>query len=166
MINQRNYLRCDEIKNIKLEQIYSNNDIAIKDLDYNLESIISTEAPICLDLLKERLREAFNIGKISQKALDIIMLRIKKLGIVITKDLFDIVLWPSEGAYPVKFVRLNSDRTIYQVPEVEMKLVYNHFKEISKDEEELYHKILNFFGFQTLTKKALEYFNHVKYINA
>lgn len=162
MMNQRNYLRCDETRPIKLEQIYANNELAIKDLDYNLEAIVSTEAPICLDLLKERLREALNIGKISQKALDIIMFRLKKLGIVITEDLFDLVLWPSEGTYPVKYVRINSKRNIYQVPEVEMKLVFDHFKEISKDEDDLYHNILIFFGFQTLTKKALEYFNHVK----
>ncbi len=162
MLNQRNYLRCDECKKIKLDQIYLNNPQAIKDLDYNLEAIISTEAPICLDLLKERLRDAFNIGKISQKALDIIIFRLKKLGIVITHDLFDDVLWPSEGTYDVKYVRINSERTIYQVPEVEMKLVYDYYANICQTDDELYHSILNFFGFQTLTKKATEYFLHVK----
>ena len=75
----REYTFAKLIK-MDLNSMYDGNESTLKALDDNLLSIVNTEAPITLNLVKARLREAFNIGKISQKALEIILDHIKKLG--------------------------------------------------------------------------------------
>ena len=71
------------LKKMDLNSLYDGSQATLKALDDNLVSIINTEAPITMNLVKARLREAFNIGKISQKALDIIEEHIKKLVIIL-----------------------------------------------------------------------------------
>ena len=70
-----------------LNSMYDGNQATMQALDNNLLSIVNTEAPITMNLVKARLREAFGIGKISQKALDVIEDHIKKLGFKQTDNL-------------------------------------------------------------------------------
>jgi hypothetical protein len=75
-----NYERCNNLIHITLDNMYSGDPNTIRALDENLTNIINTEAPLTLNTLKARLREAFDVKKISGKALDIIMDRVNKLG--------------------------------------------------------------------------------------
>ena len=137
-----------------LNSLYENNESAFELLDKNLLNIVNTEAPITMNTLKARLREAFNIGKISQKALDIIESRINALGFNKTNNFYDTVLWPSGGVFDVTYLREGVAREIYDIPYQEM---YNLVKELNYRGEELYREILKYFGGQVLTHKALEY---------
>ena len=142
-----------------LNSLYDGNASTLNALDNNLLSIVNTEAPITMNLVKARLREAFNIGKISQKALDIIDERIKKLGFKITDNFYDKVLWPSSGVFNVDTLRIGIDRQIYDVCYQEMN---NLVKELKLRGEELYRSILKYFGFEVLTKKAEDYLKFIE----
>jgi hypothetical protein len=161
----RNYLFSQELRKIKLESLYEGKFDSFNDLAYDIDSIINTEAPITLNLLKERLRYVFSVAKISQKALNIINDIIERGGYKKTYELNDVVFWPSEGVFKVEFVRINSLRQVYDVPKEELSLVLQNF--MSPDLSKTYHDTLNFFGFEVLTKKALEHFEFViKYMKS
>jgi len=142
-----------------LNSMYEGNTNTLENLDKNLLSIVNTEAPITLNLLKARLREAFNVAKISQKALDIINLHIKKLGFVITDNFYDIVLWPNTGEFKINYLRVGYDRQIYDICYQEMKILTDT---LNLKKEELYREILKYFGFEVLTKKASDYLKFIE----
>ena len=142
-----------------LNSLYEGNEKAFELLDKNLISIVNTEAPVTMNTLKARLREAFNIGKISGKALEIIETRINALGFNKTDNFYDIVLWPSGGVFDVTYLREGLARDIYDIPYQEM---YNLVCEIDSYGEELYRKILEFFNLQVLTHKAEEYLKFIE----
>lgn len=160
MIDIKNYFKCDEMVKIKLEDLYAGNSFALEKLDYNLQAIVCTEAPITLNIIKERLRESFGVKKISQKALDIIIGRINALGFPKTDNLFDDVYWPQEGIFDVKFLRI-SNRQIYDIPYQEMGLLVKKLLNEGLLKEELYRKILDFYGYEVLTEKAKTYLSFV-----
>ena len=155
----KDYVKFQSYKPITLEGMYEGNQTILNNLDYNLESIINTEAPITLNTLKQRLREAFNVKKISQKALDIIEEHINKLGFSKTENLYDIVLWPNTGVFTVSTLRINSNRQIYDIPYQEMKLLVN---DLDLKGEALYRDILEYFGYEVLTEKANNYLKYVE----
>ena len=142
-----------------LNGLYENNESSFELLDKNLLNIVNTEAPITMNTLKARLREAMNIGKISQKALDIIEARISALGFNKTDNFYDVVLWPSGGVFDVNYLREGVQRDIYDIPYQEM---FNLVKEIDLRGEALYRKILEYFGGQVLTHKAEEYLKFIE----
>ena len=142
-----------------LNSMYDGNQATMQALDNNLLSIVNTEAPITMNLVKARLREAFGIGKISQKALDVIEEHIKKLGFKQTDNFYDKVLWPKEGVFEIDYLRSGYERQIYDVPYQEMN---NLVKELNLSGEDLYRKILAHFGFEVLTKKAEDYLKFIE----
>ena len=142
------------IKKVDLNDIYNGSSAALRKLDENIIEIIKVEAPITLNLLKARLREAFDLAKISQKALDIIEARIKNFGYKTTNNLYDIVIWPSTGEFKIDYLRISYPRLIYDIPYQELA---NLVKDINKHGEELYREILKYFGYEVLTKKAKDY---------
>ncbi|MCR5461549.1 MAG: hypothetical protein K6E87_00620 [bacterium] len=142
-----------------LNSLYEGNEEAFSLLDKNLLNIVNTEAPITMNIVKARLREAFNIGKISGKALEIIDSRINALGFNKTDNFYDTVLWPSGGIFDVTYLREGAHREIYDIPYQEM---YNLVCEINLYGEELYRKILEYFGGQVLTHKAEEYLKFIE----
>lgn len=148
-----------KLYNMDLNSLYEGSDYAYELLDKNLVSIINTEAPITLNTLKARLREAFNIGKISGKALDIIEARIMALGFNKTENFYDVVLWPSNGVFEVNYLREGVYREIYDIPYQEM---YNLASTLNFSGEELYREILKYFGLQVLTHKAEEYLKFIE----
>ena len=141
-----------------LNSMYDGNQATMQALDNNLLSIVNTEAPITMNLVKARLREAFGIGKISQKALDVIEEHIKKLGFKQTDNFYDKVLWPKEGVFEIDYLRSGYERQIYDVPYQEMN---NLVKKLNLSGEDLYRKILAYFGFEVLTKKAEDYLKFI-----
>ena len=147
------------LKKMDLNSLYDGSAVTLKALDDNLISIINTEAPITMNLVKARLREAFNIGKISQKALDIIEERIKVLGFKKTDNFYDDVYWPSTGVFNINYLREGYERQIYDVPYQEMK---NLTDTLNLRGEELYREILKYFGFEVLTKKAEDYLVYIE----
>lgn len=150
----KNYLVFDGGKPITLEGFYNNDVQTLKNLDYNLEGIISVEAPITLNMLKQRLREQLNVKKISQKALDIILEHINKLGFVQTDNFYDIVFWPKKGEFKLNTLRVGYVRQIYDIPHQELTLLAN---DLNLKSEELYRAILAYFGYEVLTEKARNY---------
>lgn len=159
MINTKNYLFCNEMKKMSLDSLYSNDQETLEALKYNLEAIITTEAPLTMNTLKQRLREAFEIKKISQKALDIIEDQINILGFPITDNLYDKVLWPIDGIFTPIFLRINSNRQIYDIPNQELILLA---RSLNKHGEELYRAILSYFGYEVLTEKARNYLEYIE----
>lgn len=155
----KNYTKAQNLIHISLDQIYNNLGEVVGSLDKNLINIVNTEAPLTLNTLKARFREIFNVAKISGKALDIIMERVAKLGIIYNEELYDFVIWPSSGEFSVNYLRVNSDRLIYDIPPVELK---NLFKEYNLSGEELYRKILEYFNLEVLTEKARNYLEFVE----
>lgn len=156
-----NTVRYNKAKlyNMNLDSLYEGSDYAYELLDKNLISIVNAEAPVTMNTLKARLREAFNIGKISGKALDIIEARINALGFNKTDNFYDTVLWPSGGVFDVDYLREGVAREIYDIPYQEM---FNLVKEINFYGEELYREILKYFGLQVLTHKAEEYLKFIE----
>lgn len=157
-MNTINYSFAKLIK-MDLNSMYDGNEATLKALDENLLSIVNTEAPITMNLVKARLREAFGIGKISQKALDIINLHIKNLGFYETDNFYDRVLWPASGVFEVTALRTGYERQIYDICYQEMKILVDtlNFKK-----EELHREILKYFGFEVLTKKASDYLKFIE----
>ena len=143
-----------KIKKVDLNEIYAGSSVALRILDQNIIEVINVEAPITLNLLKARLREAFDLAKISQKALDIIEDRIKYFGYKKTDNLYDKVIWPTTGEFEIDYLRISYPRQIYDIPYQELK---NLVFEINKKGEELYREILKYFGYEVLTKKAKDY---------
>jgi len=154
-----NYERCNNLIHITLDNMYSGDPHTMACLDKNLTNIINTEAPLTLNTLKARLRESFDVKKISGKALDIIMDRVNKLGFNYFEDIYDIVLWPKNGEFKVDYFRINSDRLIYDIPFQEF---VNLAKEYKLNGEELYREILKYFNLEVLTQKARDYLAYIE----
>lgn len=161
MLNTVDYKKISSYLPITLEGIYKGVDEVLNNLEINIKNIIDIEAPITLNTLKARLREAFGVKKISQKALDIIFPIINKLGIYKTDNLYDEVYWPATGEFEIKQLRINCNRQIYDIPHQELKLLVNH---LGTSGEELYRGILAFFGYEVLTEKARVYLEYIEQI--
>ena len=157
-MKNKQYVFAKLIK-MDLNSMYDGNQATMQALDNNLLSIVNTEAPITMNLVKARLREAFGIGKISQKALDVIEEHIEKLGFKQTDNFYDKVLWPKEGVFEIDYLRSGYERQIYDIPYQEMN---NLVKELNLSGEDLYRKILAHFGFEVLTKKAEDYLKFIE----
>ena len=65
-MKNKQYVFAKLIK-MDLNSMYDGNQATMQALDNNLLSIVNTEAPITMNLVKARLREAFGIGKISKR---------------------------------------------------------------------------------------------------
>lgn len=161
MLNTKDYIRTENFLPISLEGMYKNNLDVIHNLEENIKNIVDIEAPITLNTLKARLREAFGVKKISQKALDIIFPIIDKLGLCITDNLYDVVYWPNSGEFKIEDLRINSNRQIYDIPHQELKLLVD---ELNTSGEELYRGILNYFNYEVLTEKARVYLEYIERI--
>ena len=159
MLQTADYIKFQNYKPVTLDGIYSGEKSSLDNLKYNIKTIIEIEAPITLNTLKARLREAFKVKKISQKALDIIMVMIKELEVETSDNLYDIVLWPEGGFYEVTYLRINSNLQIYDICHQELKLLVKH---LNLQGEELYRAILNYFGYEVLTEKARNYLQYVE----
>ena len=83
----------------------------------------------------------------------------EKSGYVLKNEIYDTVIWPSSGVFKVDYLRINSNRLIYDIPPVELKNLVN---ELNLSGEELYRAILKYFGLEVLTKKAREYLEYVE----
>ena len=116
------------------------------------------EAPVTLNTLKARMRESFDVAKISGNALEIILDRINKMGYYTEDECFDMVIWPKSGKFKIDYLRINSDRLIYDIPKDEL---INLVQSYNLDGEELYRKVLEYFGLIRLTEKAIIYLNYV-----
>lgn len=148
-----------KVKHMDLDLMYAGDINTLNTLDYNLKGIIETEAPITLNILKARLREAFNIGKISGKALEIIEAHIKRLGFKTSNNLYDITLWPATGMFDLDCLRVGYERQIYDIPYEELLLLVIS---LNLQGEELYREVLKYFGYEVLTAKAREYLEFVE----
>ena len=157
----KTYQKCDDYTHISLDFLYSSSEDALKILDYDLNAIIYKEAPITENILKERLREVFEVKKISGKALEIIKKEIKKLGFVETDNLFDITYWSQEGIFNQDFIRIGYQRQIYDVPLEEISLISRELKDKGIKGEAHHREILKFFGYEVLTEKARTYLEFV-----
>ncbi len=155
----KEYIKANNLIHLTLDEMYNNLDSVIPIIDKNLINIINTEAPLTLNTLKARFREIFDVAKISGKALDIIMSRVNALGIIYEEELYDIILWPAEGKFNVDYLRINSDRLIYDIPAIELK---NLRLSIDKFGEELYREILKYFNLEVLTEKARKYLSYIE----
>ncbi len=152
------YKRFNNLVKMTLDDLYLGNPKTLSDLKENIYNIVEMEAPLTLNTLKARLREAFGVAKISQKALDIIMEDIKELGLKTTDNFYDIVLWPKSGVFDIDELR-EGDRLIYDIPYQEMVILASS---LSLSGEELYRAILAHFGLQVLTQKALDYLRFIE----
>ena len=92
----KEYYKCDEFKHIDLDSLYNGDPNSYELLDYDLNAIIYVEAPITLNILKERMREVFDVKKISSKALEIILKETEKLGFITRHSNIDEIneFWP------------------------------------------------------------------------
>ena len=152
------YKRFNNLIKMTLDDLYQGNSCTLEALKENIHNIVDMEAPLTLNTLKARLREAFGVAKISQKALDIIMEDIKELGLKTTDNLYDIVLWPKSGIFDINELR-EGDRLIYDIPYQEMVILASS---LNLRGEELYRAILAHFGLQVLTKKAEDYLKFIE----
>ncbi len=158
----KDYVISKNLRKISLEDLYNSSEIALSDLAYDIKTIVETEAPITFNILKERLRQCLNIGKISQKALDVIMPIFNQFNFVLTDNLLDKTIWPSSGVFDIEYVRMGYTRQIYDVPLEEIRNVVSYYSKMSENDNDLYHSVLTFFGYQVLTQKASNYLNFVK----
>ena len=152
------YKRFNNLIKMTLDDLYQGNSNTLEALKENIYNIVDMEAPLTLNTLKARLREAFGVAKISQKALDIIMEDIKELGLKTTDNLYDIVLWPKSGIFDINELR-EGDRLIYDIPYQEMVILASS---LNLRGEELYRAILAHFGLQVLTKKSEDYLKFIE----
>ena len=159
MLETVEYCKIENHLPISLEGIYKGDSQTLNNLEINIKNIIDVEAPLTLNTLKARLREAFGVKKISQKALDIIFPIIKKLEIFETDNLYDTVYWPMTKEFEIKALRVNSNRQIYDIPHQELKLLV---KDLNTSGEELYRGILAYFGYEVLTEKARVYLEFIE----
>lgn len=158
-MNQEKYVLTTNLIKLSLDDLYEGNITTYNNLKENIKRVIDTEAPVTLNTLKARLREAFGVAKISQKALDIIEEILNSLNIKRTDNLYDVTLWPSSGIFDLDYFRTSSQRLIYDIPYQEMLIL---FREYDLSGEELYRSILSYFGLQVLTKKAEEYLSFIE----
>ena len=162
MLKTTEYIKTNSYLPITLDGIYKGNIDILNNLKQNIKNIIDIEAPITLNTLKARLRDAFGVKKISQKALDIIFPIINELGICVTDNLYDCVYWPKTGEFNINALRINSNLQIYDIPHQELKLLVSH---LNTSGEELYRGILAYFGYEVLTEKARVYLEYIEKIS-
>lgn len=153
------YLVCNEMIPMSLDLLYANDLKTINDLKYTLSAIINTEAPITLNLIKKRLRDAFGVKKISDKALAIVLKCLNEFPS--TYNLYDSVYWPEDGKFMPKFIRVGYEREIYDVAYQEMAILVSKLMNDGLSGDDLYRNVLSFFGFSVLTKKAKDYLEFV-----
>lgn len=156
------YLICNEMIPISLEKLYDEDIQAINDLRYTLSAIINTEAPITLNLIKVRLREAFGVKKISDKALYIIMRLLNEGKFPVTDNLYDKVYWPEDGIFMPKFIRIGYERQIYDIAYQELAILTKEYLNNGLNNESLYREILAYYGYSVLTNKARNYLEYVE----
>ena len=156
------YVRCNDQKFINLDGLYKKDYTSLKNLDYTILKVIEVESPVSLNTLKARLREAMEIKKISQKALDIINERLDYYGIVRTSNLYEEMLWPSSGEFYIDYIRVNSELQIYDVAHQELKVLVEDLHRLGVRGEELYRAILAFYNFEVLTEKAATFLKYVE----
>lgn len=157
-----NYVKCTDLKYINLNGLYNQDYDSLKNLDYTILKVIEVESPISLNILKARLREAMNIKKISQKALDIINERLDYYGIIRTNNLYEEILWPSSGVFNVDYIRINSDLQIYDIAYQELKNLTKELMNNGLVKEKLYREVLAFYNYEVLTEKALNYLQFIE----
>ena len=156
------YVKCSDLKFINLNGLYNQDYVALKNLDQTILNVIEVESPVSLNTLKARLREAMNIKKISQKALDIINERLDYYGIVRTSNLYEEMLWPSSGVFMIDYVRVNGDLQIYDIAYQEMIVLAKYFISLGLKNEELHRAILAFYNYEVLTEKASEFLKFIE----
>ena len=154
-----NYERAVNLNHITLDDLYNNFEAISDKLSENIKNVILTEAPVTLNTLKARMREAFDVAKISGKALEFIMDEIYKGGYVLKQELYDTVIWPASGVFLVDYLRINSNRLIYDIPSAELT---NLAKDLNLHGEELYRAILKYFNLEVLTQKARDYLEYIE----
>ena len=157
-----NYVRCINLKYINLNGLYNQDYSSLKNLDEVILNVIEVESPVSLNTLKARLREAMNIKKISQKALDIINERLDYYGIVRTNNYYEEILWPKTGEFKIDYVRKNSELQIYDVAYQEMVNLAKDLNKNGLSGEELYRAILAFYNYEVLTEKALNFLKFIE----
>ena len=156
------YVRCNDLKFINLNGLYNEDYTSLKNLDYTILKVIEVEAPISMNMLKARLREAMEIKKISQKALDIINKRLDFYCIKRTSNLYEEILWPKSGDIKINYLRVNGDRQIYDIAYQELINLSKDFINYGLKGEELYRAILAFFNLEVLTEKAKVYLEFIE----
>ena len=156
------YVRCNDLKFINLNGLYNEDYTSLKNLDYTILKVIEVEAPISMSMLKARLREAMEIKKISQKALDIINERLDYYCIKRTSNLYEEILWPKSGEFKIDYLRVNEDRQIYDIAYQELINLSKDFISYGLRSEELYRAILAFFNLEVLTEKARVYLEFIE----
>lgn len=158
----KEYVLTTNLKHVSLEDLYNSSEVALSNLANDIKLIVETEAPLTFNTLKERLRQCLNIGKISQKALDVIMPIFNQFNFKLTDNLLDKTIWPTSGIFDIEYVRMGYQRQIYDIPLEEIRNVVNYYNNLSTNDNELFHSVLTFFGYQVLTQKANTYLTWVK----
>lgn len=158
----KEYVLTTNLKHVSLEDLYNSSEVALSNLAYDIKLIVETEAPLTFNTLKERLRQCLNIGKISQKALDVIMPIFNHFNFKLTDNLLDKTIWPTSGIFDIEYIRMGYQRQIYDIPLEEIRNVVNYYNNLSTNDNELFHAVLTFFGYQVLTQKANTYLTWVK----
>ena len=156
------YVKCSNFHYLTLNGLYNGDYDSLKNLDLNILRIIEMESPISLNMLKARLREAMNIKKISQKALDIINDRLDFYGIVRTDNFYEEILWPKEGVFEVDYLRVGGDLQIYDIAYQELTNLTKELIKQGLSGETFYRKVLEFFGLEVLSEKALNYLKFIE----
>lgn len=156
------YVKCSNFNYVNLNGLYNGDYDSLKNLDLNILRVIEMESPVSLNTLKARLREAMNIKKISQKALDIINERLNYYGIIRTDNLYEEILWPKEGVFEVDYIRVGGDLQIYDIAYQELVVLSREYIKKGLKSEELYRAILNFFNYEVLTEKAAKFLKFIE----
>ena len=156
------YVKCNNFYYLSLNGLYSNDYDSLKNLDLNILRIIEMESPISLNMLKARLREAMNVKKISQKALDIINDRLDFYKIVRTNNLFEEILWPKEGVFEIDYIRVGGDMQIYDIAYQELTVLTKELISKGYSKERLYREVLAFYNYEVLTEKAFKFLEFIE----
>ena len=157
-----NYERAVNLKHITLDDLYNNFSAISNTLSNDIKIIVETEAPLTLNTLKARMREIFDVAKISGKALEFILDELNKGKYVMEDEIYDTIIWPSSGKFNIDYLRINSDRLIYDIPSAEIK---NLVKEYDLEGEELYRAILKYFNLEVLTQKARDFLTYIEKVS-
>lgn len=157
-----NYVKCNDLKFINLNGLYNQDYVSLKNLDQTILNVIEVESPVSLNTLKARLREAMNIKKISQKALDIINERLDYYGIKRTSNLYEEILWPSSGVFEIDYIRINSGLQIYDIAYQELIVLTKDLMRNGLKGEELHRAVLTFYNYEVLTEKASEFLKFIE----
>ena len=108
------------------------------------------------------MREIFDVAKISGKALEFILDELHNGKYVMEDEIYDTIIWPNTGKFRVDYLRINSDRLIYDIPSAEFKNLVNEY---DLDGEELYRAILKYFNLEVLTQKARDFLEYIEKVS-